>query len=327
MRPDVFTDSYKRYKSGTNAIAVWLVETARACGDSLEFLNSKSQSKKPVKNRKYLMPLSEFIRLAEVIAEHGRAHKTKIKVPLSVLSSIREVLNLRKQASRYFQGMSHDDDVFEANNKAHLHIISILEHVLQSLEPLGQANSKSQSAGKRKATKDTTTDPPINLFDALELEEADENVGSELVTWSGKLDSEGQHSLVSFKVERPDDDLPFAIYCLYKDLNEIRTFIRETWEDYKNEKTPLVAASIVTDIAFELVERREKEFLATVELPENFPKQYVRLLPRSAVNPSIQYPQLLGETTKRESKCILPCWIKGAELIGRHLWGFIMVSC
>lgn len=199
------------------------------------------------------MPLSEFIRLAEVIAEHGRSQKAKIKVPLSVLSSIREVLNLRKQASRYFQGMSHDDDVFEANNEAHLHIISILEHILQSLEPLGQ-----KSAGKRDAkasSSGTTTDPPINLFNALELEEVDENAGSELVTWPGKLDSEGQQSLVSFKVERPDDDLPFALYCLYKDLNETRIFIRETWEDYKNGKTALVAAALVTDIAFELVQR------------------------------------------------------------------------
>lgn len=31
MRPDVFADSYKRFKSGTNAIAVWLVETAQSC--------------------------------------------------------------------------------------------------------------------------------------------------------------------------------------------------------------------------------------------------------------------------------------------------------
>jgi hypothetical protein len=60
----------------------------------LEFL--MTTSKKPAKKRTYRMPLSEFILVAEVIAAYGKEQKTNIKVSLFVLSSIRKVLNLRK---------------------------------------------------------------------------------------------------------------------------------------------------------------------------------------------------------------------------------------
>lgn len=241
----------------------------------VEFLRAKSKTLE--KNRKYMMPLSKLIRLAEVIAAYGKEQKTKIKVPLSVLSSIGEVLNLRKQASRDFMSVSHNDDAFEASNKTHLHIFSILQHVLKSLKPLGYSNP-----GKYNAQKDTTTtespsatDPSANVFDALELEETEDNSSSELVTWSGKVNSKGQQSLVSFRIERSDDDFPFAIFCLFKDLNKIRASLRETWQDYRENNTPLVSVAIVTDNAFELIQRREKASFATVDLPANYPKKYV----------------------------------------------------
>lgn len=145
------------------------------------------------------------------------------------------------------------------------------------MEPLGYSNPGEYNAPKDTTTTESpsSTDPPINTFDALELEETEDNSSSELVTWSGKVNSKGQQSLVSFRIERSDDEFPFAIFCLFKDLNEIRAFLRETWQDYRENNTPLVPAAIVTDIAFELIQRREKAFFVTVDLPANYPKKYV----------------------------------------------------
>jgi hypothetical protein len=100
---------------------------------------------------------------------------------------------------------------------------------LAVLEPLRCLNSGKRKAEKKAPSSEArvSTGRPINLFDALELEEVEDNSASsfELVTWFGKLDSPGHQSLVSFKIECSDDGILFSIFCLFKDMNDIRTFL------------------------------------------------------------------------------------------------------
>ncbi|KAH8586168.1 hypothetical protein B0O99DRAFT_83821 [Bisporella sp. PMI_857] len=70
-----------------------------------------------------------------------------------------------------------------------------------------------------------------------------------------------------------DGDLYFMIYCFFKDFNSVREYIQERWCDYQDGLLALSAVSLVTNTAFELFQRAEKELLS--QIPSRDPlRQY-----------------------------------------------------
>lgn len=64
--------------------------------------------------------------------------------------------------------------------------------------------------------------------------------------------------------EEVDDDLYFMIYCFFKDFNHMREYLQERWCDYADGLLDLSAVSVVTNTAFELFQKAEKELLAEI---------------------------------------------------------------
>ncbi|CZT43285.1 uncharacterized protein RSE6_03295 [Rhynchosporium secalis] len=97
-----------------------------------------------------------------------------------------------------------------------------------------------------------------NQFVALEVEEP------------GKFESEPEHATQPsaapiFEVEilNNEDDLSaeklLAIYCLFDSLQQLRKFVNQCWIEFALEKTTLIAASIMTNAAFQLAMRMQEE--------------------------------------------------------------------
>lgn len=62
-------------------------------------------------------------------------------------------------------------------------------------------------------------------------------------------------------MENLDDDKLIAIFCLYKDLNDLRREIARLWLGYFHEERDLQGVSIATDFAFELAASLESTLL------------------------------------------------------------------
>lgn len=53
----------------------------------------------------------------------------------------------------------------------------------------------------------------------------------------------------------------FRIFCLFRDLHNMRSFIRQTWEEYCDNKLDVMTASVVTDTAMQLARAAADEFI------------------------------------------------------------------
>jgi hypothetical protein len=100
MRPDVYFYSYKRYKNGINRIALWLANSATEHKIAFEKSGDKS---------KYILPLAELSRLASALT-----NASNVAVPKTFINDLKDVLSLRKEASRIFkQGRINGEGVFQ----------------------------------------------------------------------------------------------------------------------------------------------------------------------------------------------------------------------
>jgi hypothetical protein len=61
-----------------------------------------------------------------------------------------------------------------------------------------------------------------------------------------------------------DDDLYFMIYCFFKDWNHLRDYLQERWCDYQDGIISLAAVSLITNTAFELLQRSEQQLLSQI---------------------------------------------------------------
>ncbi|KAF1947590.1 hypothetical protein EJ02DRAFT_429394 [Clathrospora elynae] len=77
---------------------------------------------------------------------------------------------------------------------------------------------------------------------------------------SGLASLASEESTNTYKLKASSIEPAFAIYCLLKDVANIRSFVKKTWREFKNGDIGLQAASLATNAAMALVERLSNEF-------------------------------------------------------------------
>lgn len=63
--------------------------------------------------------------------------------------------------------------------------------------------------------------------------------------------------------EESQSDFAFQVFCFFEDLHALQGELRKTWTEYKNSSVDLLAATIITTAAIELVGRAGKEIRLT----------------------------------------------------------------
>ncbi|KAK0508380.1 hypothetical protein JMJ35_009464 [Cladonia borealis] len=228
----------------------------------------------------YRIKLSQFTELARKIAESSGTI-----VPASVIKLAGRVVDLRRGFSRFYEKQATDST--RTANLKHAHFVSTLEEVISILKaPSSGASNDSVNASTSTNTGDTVkastdrissgTEMLSNQFDHLELEEPididDTSPALNAATPTTGATASKADDKVSCRVEyqsdndEDDEEKYFAMYCLFTDLHGLRTFIGKTWEDYSDGKMDLMAASVLTNTAFDLVRRTETKFFTA--LPE-----------------------------------------------------------
>ena len=152
----------------------------------------------------------------------------------------------------------------------HTHFINILDRVLQVLRPRSSTPDAEPSLPKRHEVSSPLPDQEImdvtDNFGILEIEESElEEVNeatSNLPQSTKALPSASSKRILrSYEIETADDDeeIYFALYCLFTDLRAIREFLLDLWHDYRGGQTDLITASLTANLSFDLVRQAEKD--------------------------------------------------------------------
>ncbi|KAI9650601.1 hypothetical protein NHQ30_000619 [Ciborinia camelliae] len=261
MSQDLRVDSYLQYKSGTKAVFTWLVTTAQLCNF---FKDDKSSSIKST----HSFPLAKYAEIARFIAS---CTQPKIKVSQQLLSTLKNVIHLRKAFSFMHQQKETEagPEKLDSNNR-HQYIISILEDIFGCLEPLRLHELKIHSSTSNSDEQVDELDK--NLFDVLDIEDMEDKPTSQHLVKTegkGKKTSRGRKETEAGNYDCDEDkseaasleELYFMMFCFFKDLNDIREYLQNIWIEYREQKLPLETASITTDLAFDVVRRKESQFM------------------------------------------------------------------
>src|SRR5450432_1150857 len=65
-------------------------------------------------------------------------------------------------------------------------------------------------------------------------------------------------------METDDTEIYFLIYCFFKDFNEVREYLQECWCDYRDGIMSLSAVAVVTNTAFDMFQRGEKDLMSQI---------------------------------------------------------------
>ncbi|KAF2241563.1 hypothetical protein BU26DRAFT_525064 [Trematosphaeria pertusa] len=276
MAPISFlVDKYRRYKKDTDEFVQWLAETATKAASvdhlfvdaSPEGVNTapgrlkgkariqaKQQSKQQ-NSASFRVPLKSFQELADSIVS------AKVAVPANIFIILRDCISARKECAAFYGAHSDkQDQKMQQDNEAHQYFISVLEGLRQTLQPM----RVKQQQQKNRTTHSTETDGKAeesfsNMFEHLELEEADDNNPScfpaPTATDIGKRPSK------IYRMEPSDEDISFAIYCFLKDCTDVRQFVDRTWREYKERRIPLTVAATTMNSAIEIFRRLNETFL------------------------------------------------------------------
>jgi hypothetical protein len=271
----LLVETYQRYKRDTNTFVTWLATTAKGIQNvdklfsdtttpNTQHAKGRLKGKERAKARahekissagKVTVPLASFESLATVVASAG------VVVPAYICQILNGAIASRKECAVFYQGQGSDSECpnLSVDNDGHQHFIRLLEKV-RSILPSTSPKSGPQktSVGKNQASPDS------NIFASL-----DPGYISDSEEVPSKKSSVHQSPLTkTYELEQPSKDnaeIAFAIFCVLKDMTDVRLFVHSTWRDYKEGKVNLVTAALTMNAATEIFQRVNAAFL------EDFP--------------------------------------------------------
>lgn len=283
MIPDSLTDTYNYYKANTTEALTWLGTTEKAWDERPSVFQQepkrprlKGKARKLAKetapaptSEKHILALADIVPLARSIVSHG---PRTVRVPPRIIAILRKAISARQQCTAWFLGHVDNDLVTDTSNEGHSYFTSILQEVLSLLQPLCRPDTSSTLA-KTKAVKyndEASRASHENTFKCLEIKnpyveedaEADESqepTGREETLTNGA----SVEPKVVYEVETDKEDVRFAIFCLFRDLDVLRQHLHDIWRKYAVHESSLIEASTITNTAVEFVRRIEQHFLAT----------------------------------------------------------------
>ena len=264
--PDFLTASYKQYKLDTDKIATWLAETARKVGygpdigeleESIsqktpkskgrarklarEASHSSGKPKAPVAEhtsspqQNFTIALHDFIPLANFIAAYSNP---PIDVPVEFLTIAKRAIAARKRCTEWFIGNATDDERLRESNRKHGYFIGILEETLSALRPRCPPGTIDDPLMKAADEAKAGQPDPLhlsNMFNALSVEETTEDYQNlEIPPQPSPATARGnsdQPKRRQYQVTHPKsaEEIFFATFCFFDDLNKFRKLLRELW--------------------------------------------------------------------------------------------------
>ncbi|KAF2655842.1 hypothetical protein K491DRAFT_406655 [Lophiostoma macrostomum CBS 122681] len=257
MAGPLLVDSYRRYKKDTSEFLNWLCSKARSTGTVDDIFSSKpvagrakGRSRKKVaapssSPNTIQVPVRALVRLAKAIREDDR-----VETPIAMMVTLKDVIRLRKECARFYKYDAKADD--REKNETHAYFISVLEEVHAILASRLPMTSCAENDGMEE-------NPPgmTNIFQHLTIEDLSGSDSEDAA--KPKETSPAEED--TYTLETSEADTSFAIFCLLKDVTDVRLFVRRTWRQFKDALVSLETAALVTNSAMSTIETISKEFV------------------------------------------------------------------
>ncbi|KAF2118792.1 hypothetical protein BDV96DRAFT_642966 [Lophiotrema nucula] len=266
-RPDWLPGTHARYKADTSIFTGWLAETAKCTGFSLpsptdtveRIATDHIKSKKTTAN---FPPLRLTVHNLAEQALHIVSQVPKVVVPRYIVSAAKRAISLRTKCFTWFEQAfvgSNDPDM-QRQNSGHEHFIRELEFMVKVLQ-----SNVSSDEGVNIAPV-----PPTNRYELLDFEDTLED---EISTTADAIQSVQLDTVPDCNIKpatAPKNrksfkawaNLMFRIQCTLQDFDEIREHIKNVWIQYQLGRLHLITASVVTELAFQLLQKLEDEYLS-----------------------------------------------------------------
>lgn len=222
---------------------------------------------KPADALKYTIKVKDFTTLAECIA---RFTKPAVKVPMTLAKVLNRAIELRQQHNTWSrdQAQSEPSVDVEESNESHAYFLGILERTREILKPLTPSEmindflSKPSSRVSGQEQSDAQINEQIgNMFDNLDIQEPSQSfLDAPDVEPGTSTESPLEPDYEAEKVQNIGEQY-LAAHCLFQDVSNIRSFLRQLWASYKDGGLGLVAVSITSNTAVNFVRDIEEDFL------------------------------------------------------------------
>lgn len=232
---------YRTYKRATDELAIWLASTA----DNLGIKGRDDQ----ISDCSYAISISQFSAFTDQIIEAT----PRIEIPLRIIELARKAFLFRQERADLMRGTDLDSDL------RHQHVISVIGEVCNKL----LAHYKASKHGAPRGTveqNDAELAPSFQLLEVEPLNSGDDHSDGEgdaslTETPRIKLSKNQKDRLLKKKTKAKksakdyyladdeQEDPYFVLMCLLSDLKSMRDYIKEIWQEYKDEKLDLITVS------------------------------------------------------------------------------------
>ncbi|PQE07346.1 Ank-repeat mbp1 protein [Rutstroemia sp. NJR-2017a WRK4] len=293
--------SYKRYKDDTSTFVKWLAETAQSCRsetigstpttesakeggarlkgkarklakEKARTANNKTSAAKPdndeipaAKPENHVVDTSELLGLAHTISN---SKNSSIIVPTEIIRAGIRAVSARRKCTAYFESITNkDDDEKLSRNESHAYFTKLMEDVLVILQPHFAPSTTPKDSTKQPSG--SLLQDLQNRFARLEVEEPEEPDDEK------EVEAPVDNHLTIYELRATNEkaaveEQAFAYFCLFGELDKVRSHLEAVWTDYKLERTDIITAAVVTNTAFQLARRAQDEALSAFPGGENY---------------------------------------------------------
>jgi hypothetical protein len=255
--PTFLFDTYSRYKLDTSIFVSWLGETARKCGyfandDSTNVSGKKKTKpgkkgtgkKKAKAHLNSTIPLNDFPALAAAIAD------SEPEIPLKIVVVLKHIIKARGECADWFSHRTLGEEEKESN-ESHRHVISIFKTVLEVLLP--KMESKSTDRKVSVVVDGSGKKLPIELansFAGLDIEDPPSEFEDEVFEKPTVKKTKSYER--TYTIEDQMADYIMEIFFFFHDLNNVRKYLKQIWQDYEDGRLDLTVSFVAISVLIQI---------------------------------------------------------------------------
>lgn len=273
LTPQDFTPTYQIYEENLEHIAVWLVKTSAIYGS----VRLKGKERKKAKKRKEAnsgeepefslaeVKIRQFPGLTRKIID---SHGGLLDVPVDILKAAQDVIELREKwdqficrsssstghqkpyrATPYLEAMKETIDILKRNNTSVEPDQPIINGATSRDCSLEARHDQSRIAGVAELHEYLNMIPPI--------------MTDREITAIADASNPSYHHVFQHEPDQGMESFCLALYCFFKDINDVRKYIRDVWIQVSERQMDFMYASVMTETAVDLIQCIEDRFLIT----------------------------------------------------------------
>ncbi|QDS71162.1 hypothetical protein FKW77_010063 [Venturia effusa] len=261
--PEFLQGAYQRYKEDTSTLTSWLAFTSVNAGFAVskpgEVSTKKSKARSHAnRNATRTFTVGQLLEQARYLVSRD---PLVLVVPQEIATATSRAISARAKCVDWFQRKfpGAKNATLERQNRQHKYFLDVMRMIRTTLQPYVQTSGDQGASQKWKSA---------NRFELLEVEEVEESLSDETVFERGidalslQPSSATRREMALSKEEpRTDPNWMFMAFCTFQDFNAIREYLAGVWADHKAGKVDLVVASVVTELAYYMMEKMERETL------------------------------------------------------------------